>query len=186
MKHLTFCIYFGLLLPIFVIAHEDIKTNGLSGVWEFMEVTLHDDPEIGLGPFPKSISIEMTGPNRGKLTLQLHSQSKVKTYSFSKIEPIIRKTVQVYDKPDITFEFKPYTLEEIATISYSEDALKVDLEWIKKNENDEIEWTVPGSYTFTLNGNLLVFHRTNDKDIPEEDRVQTAFEAHYQKSQMTE
>ena len=54
------------------------QMGSLFGVWEFMKVTLHDDPEIGLGPFPKSITIEMTEPDQGKLTLQLRTQSKVK------------------------------------------------------------------------------------------------------------
>ena len=75
-------------------------------------------------------------------------------------------------------------MEEIAIISYSADALQIDLKWNKKNENDEIEWTVPGSYTFALDGDILIFHRTNDKDVPEEERVQTRYEAHYQRSQL--
>ena len=162
------------------------QADGLHGVWNFLEVTLHEEPEIGLGPFPTSITIEATGLNQGKVTLQLRTQSKVKVYPFSKIEPTKEKTIQVYDKPDATFEFKPHTLEEMASISYSEDVLKVNLEWIKKNENDEIEWVVPGSYTFTLEEDLLIFHRTNDKDAPEENRIQTRFEAHYQRTQVTE
>ncbi|MCZ0932528.1 MAG: hypothetical protein OXJ52_05185 [Oligoflexia bacterium] len=160
------------------------QMGGLFGVWEFMKVTLHDDPEIGLGPFPKSITIEMTEPDQGKLTLQLRTQSKVKTYPFSKTEPTTQKSAQVYDKPDATFEFKPYTLEEIAIISYSANALKIDLKWNKKNENDEIEWAVPGSYTFALDGDILIFYRTNDKDVPAEERVQTRYEAHYRISQL--
>ena len=55
------------------------------------------------------------------------------------------------------------------------------MEWEQKNENDEIEWTIPGSYTFTLDGNSLIFSRTNDEGVPEEGCVQTTFEARYHK-----
>lgn len=41
-------------------------------------------------------------------------------------------------------------------------------------------------HSFTLDGDLLIFTRTNDKDVPREGRVQTIFEAHYQKSQLPE
>ena len=185
----TLCIYFSVSAqsnPCKIDPGRCNQTEDMFGVWELKEVTLNPDPEIGLGPFPVNITIEATEPDKGKVTLQLRTQSKSKDYPFSKTESIDQKNVQIYDKPDVTFEFTPYTLEEIATISYSEGILRVDLEWTKKNENDEIEWIVPGSYTFTLAGDLLIFTRTNDKDVPEENRVQTTFEAYYQKSQVTE
>ena len=183
------CIYFSVSAqsnPCEVDPGQCKQTEDIFGVWELKEVTLNSDPELGLGPFPVNITIEATESDKGKVTLQLRAQSKTKEYPFSKTEFIEQKKLQVYDKPDITSEFTPYTLEEIAIISYSEGVLRVNLKWTKKNENDEIEWTVPGSYTFTLDGDLLIFTRTNDKDVPEENRVQTTFEAHYQKSQVTE
>ena len=155
------------------------EEESMFGVWILKDVTLNSESESGLAPFPVNITIEATEPGKGKVTLQLRAQSKTKDYPFSKTESIEQKNVQVYDK---NAEFAPYSLEEIAIISYSEGVLRVNLEWMMKNENDEIEWTVPGSYTFTLDGNLLIFSRTNDEDVPEEDRVQTVFEAYYQKS----
>ena len=110
------------------------QTDALFGVWSFMEKT--KDPrseESGLAPFPKTITIESLGKNQGKLTLQLHSQTQPKVYSFSKIRPTKVKSVQVYDNQDTTRK-KPYSLKEAAIISYSENVLKVDLEWVKNME----------------------------------------------------
>ena len=180
MKYLLKLMSLSILCVYFSFSAQAHPT--LFGVWSLNEVTLNSDPKLGLAPFPAEITIEAI-EDKGKVTLHLCTQSKTKSYPFSKTEVIEQKNAQVYDK---AAEFPPYTLEEKAVISISDsdDVLEINLEWAQKNENDEIEWTTPGSYTFTLNklnDRVLIFSRTNDEDVPEEGRVQTNFEAHYRK-----
>ena len=158
------------------------QIDALFGVWNFMEKTKNPMPESGLAPFPKTIIIESIGEDQGKLTLQLHSQSKTKIYPFSKTKPKETKSVQVYDNQDITHK-ETYSLEETATTFYSEGVLKVDLEWIKKT--GETKSSIPGNYSFALDGKRLIFTRTNDKNLPEENRFQSVFKALYKRTSVT-
>ena len=180
MKYLLKLMSLSILCVYFSFSAQAHPT--LFGVWSLDEVTLNSEG-LWLAPFPAEITIEAIESDKGKVTLHLCPQSKPKNYPFSKTEAIKQKNVQVYDKVD---GLPPYTLEEKAVISISDsdDVLEVNLEWVQKNENDEIEWTVQGSYTFTLdkwNENFLIFSRTNVEDDPEEGPVQTNFEAHYRK-----
>ena len=74
-------------------------------------------------------------------------------------------------------------LEEKASNSYSENNLKVDLVWTRKDAEGNVKSTVHGSYIFTFDGEKLQFTRTNGVNDPEKNLTQMVVKAIYQRTQ---
>lgn len=143
-----------LLISIFFICVSSFAVAEMQGTWNLLKANSH--PEEGLKPFPKSIVIELIGEDEGKLMIQLPTQSKPKTYSFSKTRSKKSKTAQTYHE-DTKEE---YSNTETATIFYSKSILIVHLIWTKITDTEKPP-TATGSYIFALSGKYLDFTRTN-------------------------
>jgi hypothetical protein len=187
-----------LLTLTFFLSLNCFSIEPIEGSWQLLTVVESPLSAHDTTPFPKSITIEFTGEGEGKLTIKLPTQSKVKTYDFSKTVTT-STTFQTYNPDE-----EPYALKEETTTAYLEGILNVQLTWIQptceermeqgiSKENtvclelgvetiNKIEGVVTvkpnvlatGSYTFSSNGNRLHFTRTNIKQNEE-----TIFKALY-------
>ena len=78
------------------------------------------------------------------------------------------ETIQIYDKPEETFENRDLMIEETAKISFHGGILRLDLSWTTSMPDEE-QRTVTESYQFCRdgNGNGLVFTRINSDSTAE-------------------
>ena len=146
-------------------AHCPITENSLlHGSWALRTTTINPYPDIGLGPFPERITIDDKA-----LTIKLRTQSKTKIYPLTVDGTSLVESLQIYDKPDVTFENREYTLKETAVISLQKGILTVRLTWTEIDPSSgEEQKTVTGSYQFCRDGSDLLFSRTNHDPSAEE------------------
>ena len=158
---------------------QNFAESPLMGSWKLLKIT--EEPRsnpLGKYPYPESIVIKPTSNKEytGDIEIKLLSKSAPLVYNFSKNGPIWKTTKVVYDKvPDQA----PYTLFTTSGVRFeTENSLVIELRWEKQDKDGNTEWISFASYTVIVEGETILFTRTNIDD-PSKSNTPTVYKATY-------
>ena len=154
---------------------QSFAESPLMGSWKLSKIIRDPDPNpTDQLPYPESIIISPTG----SIEIKLPGQSASVTYGFAENKPVQGKKTHIYDKmPDQD----PYTVSTEFITHFRRDSIFIELEWFIPDKKTNIDYVIPGSYTFEIKNDKLVFTRTNGKkdDLLRWRGAQTAYQATY-------